>query len=114
MKGMNPGMMLENPKQNEGIECGRDAGEHETKRRVRIWEICLRTQNKREGLNTDVIPENLKCKRIQIKIKGSNLGTIPENPKEREGIESGRDTEEPEKKEERIESSCNARELESK
>ena len=52
--------MPENPKQIEGIECGRDAGEHETKRRDRIWAICLRTRNKKEGSNPNAITENLK------------------------------------------------------
>ena len=31
MKGSNPGSMLENPKQNKGIESGHDVREPETK-----------------------------------------------------------------------------------
>ena len=36
MKGSNPGMMPKNPKQNEGIESERDAGEPKSKQRDRI------------------------------------------------------------------------------
>ena len=34
MNGSNPGAMPENPKQNEGIESGRDAEEPKTKERI--------------------------------------------------------------------------------
>ena len=42
-KGSNLRTMLENLKQNEGIEFRRDAEEPETKRRDRIQARCLRT-----------------------------------------------------------------------
>ena len=60
MKGSNPGAMLENLKQNEGIESGRDAGELETKRRDRIQARCRRTRNKTKGSNPSAMSENLK------------------------------------------------------
>ena len=90
-KGLNPGAMLENPKQKEGIESKCDAKEPVSKGQDLIWAQCTRTR---------------------IKIKGSNLGAIPENLKEREGIESERDEENPKYKE-GIESRCNAIELKS-
>ena len=69
--------MPKNPKQNEGIESGRDAKEPKTKGRDQIWARCQRTWNKR---------------------KGSNLGTMPENPNKNKRIEFGHDAREPEKK----------------
>ena len=42
-EGSNLGGIPENPKQNEGIEFGRDTRELETKVRDRIWERCQRT-----------------------------------------------------------------------
>ena len=71
------GAMTENPKQNEGIESGRNPREPESKQRDRIWARCPRTQNKTNG---------------------SNPGAMQENPKQNEGIESGRDVGEPESK----------------
>ena len=70
-------MMLKNPKQNEGIEFGHDAGELEKKQRDQIRERCQITRNK---------------------TKGSNLGAMTENLKQNEGIESRSDTREPETK----------------
>ena len=70
-------MMLENPKQNEGIESGRDAREPETKQRDRIQARCWRTRNK---------------------TKGSNLSVMLENPKQNKGFKFDRDAGEPETK----------------
>ena len=106
-KGSNPDAMPENPKQNEGIESMRDAGEPktkegikfghdarepETKGRDRIWVRCWRNQNKTKGSNPGTMPKN------RNKTKGSNSGVMPENPKQKEGIESEHDTGEPEPK----------------
>ena len=85
--------MLENPKQNGGIEYGLDAREPQTKLRDRIRARCWRLRNKRMG---------------------SNLGAMLENPNQKERIKSRRDAREPEIKKEGIESGHNAREPESK
>ena len=58
--------MPENPKQNEGIQSKRDAGEPGTKRKDQIRVQFRITRNK---------------------TKGSNPGAVPENPKQNEGIE---------------------------
>ena len=60
------------------------------------------------GSNLGAMPENpekkrrdrvkARCLTIRKKMKGSNQGAMSENPKQNEGIESGRDTGEPEKK----------------
>ena len=76
--GSNPGVKLENLKQNKGIESGRDVGESETKRRDRIRSQFQRTRNKR---------------------RDSNPSAMLENPKQNEGIESGHNAREPETKE---------------
>ena len=103
MKGTNPGAMPKNPKQKEGIESGRDAGEPETKRRDQIQARCRRTRNKTKGSNLGEMPENsnqnkgnesshdtrepetkgrnrisARCRRIRKKWKGSHLGAMPE------------------------------------
>ena len=70
--------MLENPKQKEWIESGRDAGEPKKKEgRDLIWARCSRTRNK---------------------MKGANPGAMPKNLNQNKGIESGRDVREPETK----------------
>ena len=88
MKGSNLGTMLENHKQNEGIESGNDTGEPETnegiesgrnanepetKRRDRIRARCRRTQNKK-GSNLDTMPENPKQNRLQSEKKNHERG----------------------------------------
>ena len=77
MKGSNPGAMLENLKQNEGIESRRDAREPKSKQRGRIWARCLRTQNKRKGLNPGAMSENPKQKKGLNVSKGANKGLCP-------------------------------------
>ena len=85
MKGSNPGTVPKNPKQNEGIESGRDAEEPETKRRDQIRARCQRNQNKMKESNSSAMSENPN------KTKGLNPSTMPKNPKQKEGIESGHD-----------------------
>ena len=58
IKGLNLGVMPENPKKKEGIESGRDVGEPETNIRDRIYARCQRIRNKRKGLNLGAKPEN--------------------------------------------------------
>ena len=62
MKGSNPGVMLENPKQNEGIESGRDAEEPETKQK------CP---------NLGTMSENPKQKKGSNMSKGAKIGLCP-------------------------------------
>ena len=50
MKGTNPGKMLENLKQNEGIESGHDIGEPGTKRRDQSGHDVGEPGKKKEGI----------------------------------------------------------------
>ena len=99
--------MPENPKQNEGIESGNDAGELEKnegiesgrdaeKPKTKGWDLirvqCWRIRIKMKGSNSSAMLENPK------QMKGSNLGAMLENLKQNEGIESGRDVRELETK----------------
>ena len=49
-KGFNLGTIPENPKQNEGIEYGRDAGEPEKKERDQIRVQCQKTRIKKKRI----------------------------------------------------------------
>ena len=88
MKGSNSGMMPENPKQNEGIESRRDAGEPETNEGIESG------RDVREPKITGRDKIQVRYRRTQNKMKGSNPGAMLENPKQNKGIESWRNARE--------------------
>ena len=70
-------MMLENPKQIEGIESEHNVGELEKKIRDRIRARCWRTWNKKKGSNPSMMPENPKQKKGSNVSKGAKKGLCP-------------------------------------
>ena len=77
----------ENPDQNKGIESRRNAGEPKIKK-----EGIESRRDVREAKSNQRDSVWARYPITQNKTKGSNTGVMPENPKQKKGIESGRNT----------------------